>query len=331
MQEHEKSLAVVEKEGQLLMFHTPNEDTTIPVKMVNETMWLTQDQMAKLFHIDRTGITKHLANIFANEELNEKSNVQFLHIVNSDKPVKHYNLDVIISVGYRVNSKIGTQFRIWATGRLKEYMIKGYALDKDRLSTLGSKYFDELVEKVREIRTSERESYRKITGIFTTSKDYNPNSETAQKFFATVQNKLHYAIHGHTAAELIVERADSQKDHMGLTNWKGKKDITKADAIVAKNYLDRIELKLLTLLGEQFLSFAEFQYTDQKSLYMKDWEKKLNELLILNDRQILSHRGMISREEMEHRIDEEIKKYKITKKPAINQTKFRRGYQAHLN
>ena len=318
MQNGNNAIAIQENEGQLLMFHDPEENTDIQVKMLDETVWLTQEQMSILFHKATSTISKHIKNIYKEGELQTISTVRKIRIVQNEgghdveREINHYNLDMIISVGYRVNSKRGTQFRIWATGRLKEYILKGYALDERRLRETNQ--IDQLIEQVRSIRTSERAMYRKITDIFATSKDYNPDSEIAHNFFATIQNKLHYAIHESTAAEVIVERADSEKPHMGLTHWTGKTDITKADAKVAKNYLDTVELKLLELLGEQFLSFAEFQYTDKKEMYMKDWVRKFDELLALNERKILHNRGTVSREEMERRIDEELQKYKQNKK-----------------
>ena len=306
------------QDEQLLMFHDSEENTDIQVKMLDETVWLTQDDMAKLFHTTKQNISKHIKNIFLEGELAEISTVKDLLTVQTEgarevsRSLTHYNLDMIISVGYRVNSRRGTEFRIWATGRLKEYLVKGYAIDERRIQETDQ--IDRLVEYVRSIRTSERAMYRKITDIFATSKDYDSESEIAHNFFATIQNKLHYAIHGKTAAEMIVERADSDMPHMGLTHWTGKTDITKTDAKVAKNYLDPTELKLLELLGEQFLSFAEFQITDKKEMYMKDWVKKFDELLELNERRILKNRGKVSREEMERFIDEELQRYKENKK-----------------
>ena len=319
---------VVEDKGQLLMFHSPDEDTEIQVKMLDETMWLTQDQMGKLFNTTRQNIGQHINNILKDGELQADSvRKNFFQTAADGKNynVVHYNLDMIISVGYRVNSRRGTQFRIWATNRLKEYLVKGFTIDEQRLSSFGSKYFEELVAKVREIRTSERESYRKITDIFATSVDYNPKSEQAKNFFATIQNKIHYAVHGHTAAELIVERIDYQKDHMGLTHWKGKTDVRKADATVAKNYLNGVELKLMELLSEQFLSFAEFQSTDQKPMHMRDWIQKLDELLELNEREILRGCGSVSKDTMIHKITEEIVRYRALKKLGKPQMKLRRG------
>ena len=306
------------QDDQMLMFHDSEENTDIQVKMLDETVWLTQDQMAQLFHTTKPNINMHISNILKDGELQEISTIKnFLTVqkegermVERSRP--HYNLDMIISVGYRVNSRRGTEFRIWATGRLKEYIIKGYTLDERRLRETNQ--IDKLIEHVRSIRTSEQTMYRKITDIFATSKDYDPDSEIAHNFFATIQNKLHYAIHGKTAAEVIVERADSDRPHMGLTHWTGKIDITKADAKVAKNYLDPTELKLLELLGEQFLSFAEFRITDKKEMYMKDWVRKFDELLELNERNILRNRGKVSREEMERFIDEELQRYKQNKK-----------------
>jgi hypothetical protein len=208
---------------------------------------------------------------------------------------KFYNLDVIISTGYRVKSNRGTQFRIWATQRLREYLIKGFVLDDERLKEARNDYFDELLERVRDIRTSEKIFYRKVTDIYATSIDYDPGSEMTQKFFAAVQNKFHYAIHGHTASELIAERADSHKLNMGLTSWKGAK-IRKSDVTIAKNYLSENEIKQLNLIVDQYLSFAEFQALQRKPMSMKDWIKKLNDFLTINEREILSNTGRIQKE-----------------------------------
>lgn len=216
--------------------------------------------MAELFERERSVITKHIGNVFAEGELPEESNVQILHIANSDKPVNLYNLDVIISVGYRVKSRRGTQFRIWATQLLREYLIKGFALDEKRLkeSSYLDRYFDELVERIRDIRTSERQFYRKVADIYATSIDYDPSSDQTSTFYATVQNKFHYAITGHTAAEIIARRADSARPHMGLTNWPGERILAR-DVTVAKNYLSEHELKQLNNTVEQYLIFAEGQ------------------------------------------------------------------------
>lgn len=315
--------AIQKKDEPFLIFHDSEGNLDIPVKMLDETVWLTQDQMATLFHSTRQNIGQHINNIFKDGELQIDSTIKNFFIVQKEgdrdvqREIPHYNLDVIISVGYRVNSRRGTQFRIWATGRLREYILNGYALDEKRLQETGQ--IDKLLERVRAIRTSEKAMYRKITDILVTSVDYDPESDIAHNFFATIQNKLHYAVHGKTATEVIIDRADSNKPHMGLMSWAGKRDITRADAKIAKNYLDPLELKLLELLGEQFLSFAEFQYTDKKKMCMKDWDRKFDELLELNERRILHGFGLVSRKMMEQYIEEELRQYQKNKKAIMNE------------
>ena len=224
-------------DNQIIMYQTEDGMTRIDVTLENETVWLSQEQMAELFQRDRSVITKHIRNIFEEGELDEKSNVHFLHIANSDKPVKFYNLDVIISVGYRVKSLRGTQFRIWANRILKEYLIKGFAMNDELLKAAGGgDYFKELLERIRDIRSSERVFYRQILDIYATSIDYDKNAETSVLFFKTVQNKMHFAVSGHTAPEIIYLRADSTKPFMGLTNFKGSRP-QKSEIATAKNYL----------------------------------------------------------------------------------------------
>jgi len=294
--------------GQILLYQTQDGKTDIQVTLKDETVWLTQNQMAELFQRDQSVISKHIKNIFKEGELEEKSNMHFLHIANSDKPVAYYNLDVIISVGYRVKSHRGTQFRIWATQQLREYIVKGFVMNDSRLADGRTNYFDELLERVRRIRASERNFYDKVTAIFATSIDYDPKTDYAKKFYATVQNKFHYAIHGHTAAELITKRIDSSKLNMGLTNWKGE-IITSQDAKIAKNYLEELELKRLELLVEQFLSFAELRSVEKVPMYMATWIKKLDEFLVLNEKQILRDAGTVSHNDMEKKVRDELKKY----------------------
>jgi len=300
---------------QVELFHLPETGLDIPVVFKDESVWMTQTQMAELFQTSVPNINTHIKNILEQAELIEDSTIkEFLIVATNGKnyKIKHYNLDMIISVGYRINSKRGTQFRIWATQRLKQLLTKGYVLDEERLKK-DSINFDELVERVRKIRTSESQLYRKITDIFATSTDYNSDSLIAKDFFATVQNKLHYAAHGETAAEVIVKRADYTKERMGLLHWEGKKDITKADAKIAKNYLDNIELKLLELLCEQILSFAEFRYTSRIPTTMQDWVNKIDTLLRLNECEILQGKGSVSRQEMESRIEKMLQQYKKRK------------------
>lgn len=297
-----------DQHSQLILYQTEDGETQIQVVMQDETVWLTQKEMAELFQRDQSVISRHINNVFKEGELVAESNMQFLHIANSDKPVAFYNLDVIISVGYRVKSHRGTQFRIWATGTLREYLVKGFVLNDERLEGSERNYFDELVERVRRIRTSEQQFYRKVLDIFATSIDYDTKTAQAQEFFATVQNKFHYAIHGRTAAELITERINSQSPSMGLTNWSGKVVTTK-DARIAKNYLQEVELKRLDLLVEQFLAYAELQAVEKRPMYMQQWVNKLDDFLRFNEKAVLQHKGKVSRQDMEARVREALQSY----------------------
>ncbi len=316
----------MENKSEIILYQTENGQTKLEVRLENETVWLTQQQMSELFQRDRTVITKHINNIFLENELQEESNVQILHIANSDKPVKYYSLDVIISVGYRVKSHRGTQFRIWATQRLKEFIIKGFTLDDERLKSAGQlNYFDELLARIRDIRSSERIFYQKVKDIYTLSIDYDPKSDLSKDFFATIQNILHWAIHQHTAAEIISERANSEKQNMGLTTWKGDK-IRKSDVIIAKNYLTEQELKQLNLLVEQYLAFAEMQALNNEVMYMRDWIAKLNDILTINKKEILNHAGRITKKLADEIAEKEYEKYSknrlmIEDKLAIEQLK----------
>ena len=286
----------------------------LQVKLEDETVWLNQVQMAELFNTTKQNISLHIKNIVAEGELDEKVTVKDSLTVqkegnrNVKRNVDFYNLDMIISVGYRINTVRGTQFRIWATQRLKEYLVKGFTMNDERLSGGRSDYFDELIRRVRAIRASEKNFYQQVKDIFSTSIDYDNDDETAKTFYATVQNKFHYAIHGHTAAELINERVDADKPNMGLTNWTGK-IVTRSDAQVAKNYLGELELKRLELLVEQFLSFAELRSVERKVMYMRDWNKKLDAFLVLNEKEVLTNSGKVSRKNMEDKVRDELKKY----------------------
>lgn len=302
--------------AEFLIFTSQAQEQGIEVRYEDETIWLSQKLMAELFSVDRSVITKHIKNIFQEGELDEKSNVQKMHIANSDKPVSFYNLDVIISVGYRVNSRRATQFRQWATQVLKEFAIKGYVLDKKRLENgnyLGEDYFEQLLEEIREIRLSERRFYQKITDIYATSVDYNKDAPTTKEFFAKVQNKLHYAIHGTTAAELIVERADSTKPHMGLTSWENSPDgkILKADVSIAKNYLTKEEITSLGRIVNAYLELAEDRAERRIPMTMEDWAKRLDKFLELDDREILQDAGKISASLAEDHALSEFEKYRI--------------------
>lgn len=286
---------------EILLYQTEDGQTKVEVRLENETVWLTQSQMVELFQTTKQNISLHIRNIFREGELQEVSVVkEYLTTAFDGKKykTKYYNLDVIISVGYRVKSHRGTQFRIWATQQLKEFLIKGFVLDDIRLKEVGhtNQYFDELFERIRDIRSSEKIFYAKIKDIYATSIDYSPNSEQAQLFFASVQNKMHWAIHGQTAAEVIYKRANADSPNMGLTSWKNSPvgKIRKTDVAVAKNYLSQDELTELNLIVDQYLSFAELQARNRKPMYMKDWEKKLHDFLTLNEKQILIDAGRIS-------------------------------------
>jgi hypothetical protein len=287
-------------EPNVLLYQTEDGTTRVEVRMEGESVWLNQNQIADLFLTTKQNIGQHIRNVFAEGELAPEPVVKDFFTTAADSKLyrtKHYNLDVIISVGYRVKSLRGTQFRIWATQQLRSYLIKGFALDDRRLKEGGStdRYFDELLERIRDIRTSERMFYRKVTDIYATSIDYDASSDLTQTFFATVQNKFHFAITGQTAAELIAKRADSEKSNMGLTNWPGSRIIRK-DVTVAKNYLSADELGLLNLIVDQYLSFAEAQARQKKVMSMAAWITKLHAFLEINDKEILQGAGKVSRQ-----------------------------------
>jgi hypothetical protein len=292
------------------MYKTDDGLTKIEVTFDGDTAWLTQAQMSDLFQRERSVITKHIANIFSEGELDEKSNVQILHIAKSDKPVNYYSLNVIISVGYRVKSPRGTQFRIWAGGILKEYMLKGFAMNDDLLKASGGgNYFDELLSRIRDIRSSEKVFYRKVLEIYATSIDYDPQTETAMSFFATVQNKMHFSAHGHTAAEIIYNRANAEKDFMGLTAWTGNFP-KKNDAEYAKNYLSEDEIDILNRIVALYLDYAELQAKTKTPMYMKDWIEKLDDFMKLSGRDILRHAGKISAEIAKLKANSEYDRFK---------------------
>lgn len=303
-----------ENKSELIIYQTEDGQTRLQVKMEDETVWLTQDQMAELFDKGRTTITEHIQNTFKEGELDENAVCREFRRTGSDGKeyvVKHYNLDVIISVGYRVKSLRGTQFRIWATQRLKEYIIKGFTLDDERLKQGGQKarYFQELLQRIRDIRSSERNFYQKVTDIYAISIDYRKDDKLTEEFFATVQNKMHYAVHGHTAAEIIVKRADNRKPLMGLTSFKGNY-ITAQDTKVAKNYLTEKELNQLNLIVSMYLDFAELQAANGRLMKMADWIVKLDEFLKLSERELLANAGSISAEEAAQKAGEEFGKYR---------------------
>lgn len=286
----------------LLIYQTDDGLTRIEVRLEADTVWLSQLQMAELFQTSKQNISLHIKNIFSEGELKPEGTVkEYLTVqIEGDRQVnrslEYYNLDVIISVGYRVKSHRGTQFRIWATQRLREYLIKGFTLDDERLKQAGGgSYFEELLSRIRDIRSSEKVFWKKVLDIYATSIDYNPNIEVTQKFFKVVQNKMHWAAHGHTAAEVIHERADANKPYMGLTSYSGSSP-KRCDVEIAKNYLDEEEIDLLNRIVSFYLEFAELQAKNRKPMYMKDWISKLDDFLKLSEREILTHAGKIAHE-----------------------------------
>jgi hypothetical protein len=286
--------------------------TRLQVRLENQTVWLSQKLMAELFQKDVRTINEHIQNVFDEGELQANSVIRNFRITAADGKsydTQHYNLEAIIAVGYRVKSHRGTQFRIWATQRLREYIVKGFALDDERLKQDGGDgYFDELLQRIREIRLSERNFYRKICDIYQTSVDYDSRTEMTERFFQTVQNKMHWAAHGHTAAEVIRQRADSAKPNAGLKSWIGSKP-RKADAAVAKNYLTEDELKRLGLIVSQYLDFAELQALDRRPMYMRDWIARLDAFLTAGGQRILNHTGKISAEEAKLKAELEFDKF----------------------
>jgi hypothetical protein len=291
-------------DNQITVYQTPDGKINIEVLYADENIWLPQKRIAELFDVDRTVVTKHLRNIFSSNELQEDSVcANFAHTAEDGKQyqTKYYSLEAIIAVGYRINSERGTQFRQWAISILREYIQKGFALDSDRFkygSRFSTRYFDDLLEEIRDIRSSERMLYQKITDIYATSIDYSPAAETTKRFFATVQNKLHYAITGKTAAEIIAERADSAKPNMGLTSWRkspqGK--IYPGDISIAKNYLNKNELNFLNRIVTMYLDFAEMQAVRNKPMHMKEWIDKLNAFLKFSEYEILTDSGKVGHE-----------------------------------
>lgn len=282
---------------ELIIYETPNGKLDIQFDIENETVWLKRDEIAQLYNIDRSGISRHIKNIFDDKEVDEKSNVQKMHIANSDKPVEYFSLDIILAVGYRVNSAIAIKFRQWATQTLKEYIIKGFVLNSERLKNPGAwDYFDELLAKIRDIRASEKRFYQKIRDLFALSVDYKDDIKVSNDFFAEVQNKLLNAVTGNTAAEIIVNRSDPTKLNMNLTNWSGSR-VRKQDVIIAKNYLQQNEIKELDRLVSMFLDYAENQAQRRRQLSMIDWKDKVDSFLNFNDYEILKGKGAISRKQ----------------------------------
>ena len=310
--------------GQFLLYQTPDGDSQIEVKLQHDTVWLSLDQMAELFQRNKSTISRHIKNVLEDGELQEEATIaNFATVQNEgtrkvERVIAYYNLDMIISVGYRVHSYRGVQFRIWATKVLKEYIVKGFAMNDDLLKRAGGgNYFDELLARIRDIRSSEKVFYRKVLEIYALSIDYDPRVEMTQKFFKTVQNKMHYSVHGHTAAEIIYERADAEKDFMGLTTWSGAMP-TKPEAEIAKNYLTHEEIKSLNRIVSLYLDFAEMQAEEHRPMYMKDWINILDDFLRISRKDILTHAGNISAKLAKEKADQEYDRFKERTKNALS-------------
>ena len=310
--------------GQFLLYQTPDGDSQIEVKLQNDTVWLSLDQMAELFQRNKSTISRHIKNVLEDGELQEEATIaNFATVQNEgtrkvERVIAYYNLDMIISVGYRVHSYRGVQFRIWATKVLKEYIVKGFAMNDDLLKRAGGgNYFDELLARIRDIRSSEKVFYRKVLEIYALSIDYDPRVEMTQKFFKTVQNKMHYSVHGHTAAEIIYERADAEKDFMGLTTWSGAMP-SKPEAEIAKNYLTHEEVKSLNRIVSLYLDFAEMQAEEHRPMYMKDWINILDDFLRISRKDILTHAGKISAKLAKEKADQEYDKFKERTKNCLS-------------
>jgi len=303
-------------DSNIIIYTTEDGLSKIETTFDGDTVWLSIDQMAELFQRDKSTISRHIKNIYSEEELAQEATVAYFATVQNEgnrqveRSICYYNLDVIISVGYRVKSKRGTQFRIWATGILKEYMRKGFALDDERLKDLGGGgYFKELLERIRDIRASEKVFYRQVLEIYATSIDYDPKAEISIQFFQKVQNKIHYAIHGQTAAEVIYTRADAEKEFMGLTTFAGNQP-TLREAVIAKNYLNEKELRAMGQLVSGYLDFAERQAEREQIMTMKDWAKHLDRILTMSGEQLLSGNGSVTHKQAVERATGEYKKYK---------------------
>ena len=306
----------MEDKGQILLYQTPDGESRIEVRLQGETVWLNQEQMAELFQRNKSTISRHINNAYEEGELTPEATVAFFATVQTEgnrqveRDIAFYNLDMIISVGYRVHSYRGVQFRMWATRVLKEYIVKGFVLNDDLLKRAGGgNYFDELLARIRDIRSSEKVFYRKVLEIYALSIDYDPRVEMTQEFFKTVQNKMHYSVHGHTAAEIIYERADARKDFMGLTTWTGAMP-QKTDAEIAKNYLSQEEITTLNRIVSLYLDFAELQAEEHRPMYMKDWIAILDDFLRISRKDILTHAGSISAKLAKAKADAEYDKFK---------------------
>ena len=305
----------MESKNEILIYEDKDGVTKVNVTFTDEDIWLTQNQLAEIYKTTQQNISQHIASIYKDNELQiDSTNKKFLLVQNEGqrsvkRNIDHYNLDMIIALGYRVQSEVAVRFRIWATQRLHEYIQKGFTIDDERLKQGSNRYFKELLQRIRDIRSSERNFYQQVTDIYATSIDYDPRSDVTKKFFATVQNKLHYAVHEHTAAELIYDRVDNEKPYVGMTNFKGDY-VTVDDVRIAKNYLSEIELQRLNLLVSQFLDFAELQALEQRTMKMQDWANELDNQILLNRRKILEGSGKISHEEAIKKAEKEFQIYR---------------------
>ncbi len=304
-----------EKDNNVIIYQDDNGTTRISVRFSDEDLWLTQNQIAELYDTTQQNVSQHIDGVYKDNELDfESTHKKFLLVqTEGNRQVKrnidHYNLDMIIALGYRVQSQVATRFRRWATLRLHEYIQKGYAIDDERLKQGGSRYFRELLQRIRDIRSSERNFYQQVTDIYATATDYDPRSDLTKLFFATVQNKLHFAVHEHTAAEVIYERVDNEKPLVGMTNFNGNY-VTKDDVKIAKNYLSEIELQRLNLLVSQFLDFAEFQALEQIPMTMQDWIEALDNQIVSNKRKLLEGKGNISHKQAIEKAEREFEIYR---------------------
>ncbi len=297
-------------DNEIILYTDENGKTNVSVRFADEDVWVTAVQLSEIYNTTRQNIGQHIENIYKDEELPREATIKKFFIVQKEgnrevkREIDHYNLDVIIAIGYRVQSDVAVRFRRWATQRLHEYIQKGFTMDDERLKQGRNRYFKELLQRIRDIRSSERNFYQQVTDIYATATDYDPRSKMTLNFFATVQNKLHYAVHEHTAAELIYERVDSEKPLVGMTNFKGDY-VTKDDVKIAKNYLSELELKRLNLLVSEFLDFAEFQALEEKPMKMQDWIKALDNQIIAHQRKILEGKGKISHEQAMQKAEKE--------------------------
>ena len=303
------------EENKIILYQDDNEITRVSVRFADEDLWLTQNQLAEIYDTTKQNISQHIENILNDGELDANRTVKDFLTVRQEgtrqvqRNIAHYNLDMIIALGYRVQSQVATRFRRWATQRLHEYIQKGFAMDDERLKQGGNRYFRELLQRIRDIRSSERNFYQQITDIYATSVDYDPRSEMTKQFFATVQNKLHYAVHEHTAAEVIYERVDNEKPFVGMTNFKGNY-VTKDDVKIAKNYLSELELQRLNLLVSGFLDFAEFQALEMNPMKMQDWIEALDGQIIAHRRKVLEVKGTVSHQQAIEKAEHEFEIYR---------------------